>query len=38
MVLEKKAALERLVAALLESETLERPELERVLGATPVAA
>jgi cell division protease FtsH len=38
MVLEKKAALERLVAALLESETLERPELERVLGTAQAAA
>jgi cell division protease FtsH len=29
---ENVAAHERLVAALLESETLERPDLERVLG------
>jgi cell division protease FtsH len=38
MVLEKKATLERLVSALLESETLERSDLERVLGTAQVAA
>jgi cell division protease FtsH len=38
LVLERRAALERLVAALLQDETLERPDLERVLGATQVAA
>ncbi len=38
MVLEKKATLERLISALLESETLERSDLERVLGAAQVAA
>jgi cell division protease FtsH len=38
MVVEKKAVLERLIAALLERETLERPDLERVLGAAQVAA
>jgi cell division protease FtsH len=38
LVLEKRAALERLVGALLQEETLEGPELERVLGATQAAA
>jgi cell division protease FtsH len=38
MVLEKKAVLERLIAALLERETLERPDLERVLGTAQAAA
>jgi cell division protease FtsH len=38
LVNEKRAALERLVAALLEHETLERPDLERLLGATQAAA
>jgi cell division protease FtsH len=38
LVVEKRAALERLVTALLRDETLERPELERVLGAAQVAA
>jgi cell division protease FtsH len=37
LVQEKRAALERLIAALLEHETLEMPELERFLG-TPAAA
>jgi cell division protease FtsH len=35
---EKRAALERLIAALLEHETLEMPELERCLVASQVAA
>jgi cell division protease FtsH len=38
VVNERRAALERLVAALLDQETLERPELERVLGGAQVAA
>ncbi|MGH7269153.1 MAG: ATP-dependent metallopeptidase FtsH/Yme1/Tma family protein, partial [Polyangiaceae bacterium] len=38
LVNEKRAALERLVAALLEHETLETTELERVLGSAQVAA
>jgi cell division protease FtsH len=38
MVIEKKATLERLMSALLELETLERPELERLLGTTQAAA
>jgi ATP-dependent Zn protease len=38
MVQNKRAALERLIAALLEHETLEKPELERVLGAAQAAA
>ena len=37
LVGEKHAALERLIGALLESETLERPDLERVLGAAQAA-
>jgi cell division protease FtsH len=37
-VSEKRATLERLVAALLEHETLERPDLERVLGQAQAAA
>jgi cell division protease FtsH len=38
VVAAKRQTLERLVAALLEHETLERPELERVLGAAQAAA
>ncbi len=38
MVNDKKAALERLISALLEVETLERPDLERLLGAAQAAA
>jgi cell division protease FtsH len=38
MVIEKKATLERLMAALLELETLERPDLERLLGTAQAAA
>jgi cell division protease FtsH len=38
MVQEKRAVLQRLIAALLEHETLEMPELERVLGAQQEAA
>ncbi len=38
LVAEKRSVLERLIAALLEHETLEHPELERVFQATPVAA
>jgi len=38
LVNERRAALERLVAALLEHETLERPELERLLGTAQAAA
>jgi ATP-dependent Zn protease len=38
LVLEKRTTLERLVTALLSEETLERPELERLLGAAQVAA
>jgi cell division protease FtsH len=38
LVNERKATLERLVAALLEHETLERPDLERLLGTTQAAA
>jgi len=38
LVKDRHAALERLIAALLEHETLESPELERVLGAAQVAA
>ena len=38
LVNEKRAILERLVTALLEHETLERPDLERVLGAAQAAA
>jgi cell division protease FtsH len=34
----KRATLERLVAALLEHETLEKPDLERLLGEARVAA
>jgi len=37
MVVSKREALERLVAALLEHETLEKPELERVLAAQVAA-
>ena len=38
LVSEKRAKLERLVAALLEHETLERSELEHVLGPARAAA
>jgi cell division protease FtsH len=38
MVHEKRAILERLMAALLEHETLEQSDLERVLGAAQAAA
>ena len=38
MVNEKRAALERLIAALLEHETLEMPELERFLGQLRTAS
>jgi cell division protease FtsH len=38
VVNERRAALEKLVAALLDQETLERPDLERVLGGAQVAA
>jgi cell division protease FtsH len=38
LVQEKRAALERLIAALLEHETLEMPELERFLGTSAAAA
>jgi cell division protease FtsH len=38
LVDEKKAVVDRLVAALLEHETLERPDLERVLGSAQAAA
>ena len=38
LVLEKRAALERLIDALLERETLEHQDLERVLGTAQAAA
>jgi cell division protease FtsH len=38
MLSERRASLERLVGALLEHETLERPELEQVLGTAQAAA
>ncbi len=38
LVHEKRAALERLIAALLEHETLEMPELERFIGSSAQAA
>jgi cell division protease FtsH len=38
LVNEKKAVIDRLVAALLEQETLERQDLERVLGSAQAAA
>jgi cell division protease FtsH len=38
LVTEKRKVLEGLIAALLEHETLEMPELERVLGGTMEAA
>jgi cell division protease FtsH len=38
MVQEKRAALQRLIAALIEHETLEMPELDRVLGTGEAAA
>ena len=38
MVNEKRAALERLIAGLLEHETIEMPELERFLGTSMEAA
>jgi cell division protease FtsH len=38
LVHDKRAVLERLIAALLEHETLEHPELERVLATASVAA
>jgi cell division protease FtsH len=38
LVESKRATLERLVSALLEHETLERPDLERLLGEARVAA
>ncbi len=38
LVTEKRVTLERLIAALLEHESLESPELERVLEAASVAA
>jgi cell division protease FtsH len=38
LVKDKRSTLERLVAALLEHETLEKPELERLLGEAQAAA
>jgi cell division protease FtsH len=38
LVQEKRPLLERLVSALLEHETLEKPELDRLLGEAQVAA
>jgi cell division protease FtsH len=38
LIMEKKAILERLTLALLEQETLERPDLERVLSPTGAPA
>jgi cell division protease FtsH len=34
---EKRALLERLIAALLEHETLEKPDIDRVLGVAQAA-